>query len=374
MRVLLTTDTIGGVWTFTRELAAELLFEGNAVALISFGRLPSTSQASWCQAMGRQYGTSFQYVASDAPLEWMEANKSAYSAALPALLELAESFTPDLIHSSQFCFGRLRFGIPMVVTAHSDVLSWAAACEPGSMASSPWLTRYRELVEQGLAGADAVVAPTRWMLAALKKNFPFHAPGHVILNGRSSVVPPAAGPRKLQAVSVGRLWDKAKNLTLLAKTDSPIPILVAGEQQHEASSAPPDLGSLQPLGLLDEPALLALFACSSIYLVPSRYEPFGLAPLEAALCGCAIVAHNIPSLREVWGAAALYFNDATALSQLLARLCSPGDPLAQAQQRSLRRARELTAAHMAGKYLALYSRLMPARPAPRTVELPAHAF
>jgi len=37
------------------------------------------------------------------------------------------------------------------------------------------------------------------------------------------------------------------------------------------------------------------------------YEPFGLAPLEAALSRCAIVANDIPSLREVWGSAAMYF-------------------------------------------------------------------
>ena len=55
------------------------------------------------------------------------------------------------------------------------------------------------------------------------------------------------------------------------------------------------------LGPLAEEDLLALFQESAIYLCTSRYEPFGLAPLEAALCGCAVVANDIESLREVWG-------------------------------------------------------------------------
>ena len=48
MRVLLTTDTIGGVWTFSRELTAELLHLGHSVALVSVGRPPSTEQLAWC--------------------------------------------------------------------------------------------------------------------------------------------------------------------------------------------------------------------------------------------------------------------------------------------------------------------------------------
>ena len=66
-------------------------------------------------------------------------------------------------------------------------------------------------------------------------------------------------------------------------------------------------------------------SCSSraaIYIATSKYEPFGLAPLEAALSRCAIVANDIPSLREVWEDAALYFrkDDARSLREALVRL------------------------------------------------------
>ncbi len=54
--------------------------------------------------------------------------------------------------------------------------------------------------------------------------------------------------------------------------------------------------------------LRSLFARASIYAATSRYEPFGLAPVEAALSRCAIVANDIPAFRELWGETACYFH------------------------------------------------------------------
>ena len=53
-------------------------------------------------------------------------------------------------------------------------------------------------------------------------------------------------------------------------------------------------------------ALARKMAEASIYALPARYEPFGLSALEAALSGCALVLGDIPSLREIWGPAAIY--------------------------------------------------------------------
>ena len=68
--------------------------------------------------------------------------------------------------------------------------------------------------------------------------------------------------------------------------------------------------------------VLSFASRASIYAATSRYEPFGMAALEAALSRCALVANDIPSFREVWGEAALYFraNDASSLASLVRRL------------------------------------------------------
>lgn len=369
MRVLLTTDTVGGVWTFTKELTRELLHLGHAVALVSFGRLPSPEQLAWCSATWSSNPATFRYEASAAPLEWMEANDISYTSAEPLLLRVATEFSADVLHSSQFCFGRLPVGIPKIVTAHSDVLSWSEACTSGGIESSAWLTRYCQLVQEGLQGADAVAAPTQWMLAALGRNFSLPRAQHVILNGRT-LPGLLARPRKLQAVSAGRLWDEAKNLSMLTRLDSPLPIVVAGEQQLNASSEAGDLQSVHALGALDEDTLVKLFCSSSIYIAASIYEPFGLAPLEAALCGCAVVANDISSLREVWGDAALYFNDGASLVALLNEFMSSPALLRAARACSLQRAGELTSVRMAEEYIGVYKNLLHTPPVPPLISPP----
>ncbi len=354
MRLLLTTDTVGGVWTFTQELSAELLRRGHSVALLSLGRKPSASQAQACEGLRACYGERFRYAASAAPLEWMQGNERAYTEGTAALLALAESFQAAIVHSSQFCFGDLPLAIPVVVTAHSDVLSWAAACRPHGLEPSAWLTHYRFLVERGLQHATAVVAPTQWMSEMLCKLYPLQSAPRVILNGRNlSVVREVL--KRHQAVCVGRLWDEAKNLALLTEVTSSMPILVAGEQRFEGSESIAS-GSMSLLGPLAQEEIVSLFQESSVYIAPSRYEPFGLAPLEAAQCGCALLLNDLPSFREIWGEAALYFHDADSLSRLLQTLSLKS--LLEAQQRSARRARELTATRMADQYEGLYRELL----------------
>jgi glycosyltransferase involved in cell wall biosynthesis len=72
--------------------------------------------------------------------------------------------------------------------------------------------------------------------------------------------------------------------------------------------------STQPSGAT-ESQLRALYSRASIYAATARYEPLGMPLLEAAFSRCAIVANDIPSFREIWGDAALYFrtNDASSL-------------------------------------------------------------
>jgi glycogen(starch) synthase len=353
MRVLLTTDTVGGVWTFTRELARELLRRGHAVALVSFGRLPSAYQRDWCKRMEREF-TSFECEASEAPLEWMSDNERSYGEGLCAISHVAGRFCPDVVHSSQFCFGALPFGVPVVVTAHSDVMSWGAACRPSGMEMSPWLIRYRELVERGLAGSAAIAAPTSWMLEALCKNFAFREKGRVIPNGVGPYQP-GSKKRQMRAVSAGRFWDEGKNLSLLTKVANAVPIVVAGEWEYAGEKVSMQTGGVRTLGVLNEETLLALFQENALYIAPSIYEPFGLAPLEAAQCGCVLLLHDIPSFREVWGESAIYFKSAAGLQKLLEDIARGDIDLVDARIKVSKRAQQMTAGRMADAYVELYS-------------------
>ncbi|HEX5236786.1 MAG TPA: glycosyltransferase family 4 protein [Silvibacterium sp.] len=351
MRILMTTDTVGGVWTFTQELATGLLQRGCTLVLVSFGRSPSLAQQEWTEEITRIWPNSFRYKASEAPLEWMRNNERAYSDAAPFLNEIAVEFRPNILLSSQYCFGALPLAIPKLLVAHSDVLSWAEFSQGGSLADSPWLRNYISLVQNGLAAADSVVAPTRWMLNALGAHFTLPSKTGVIPNGRT-IVDGRPSPRKLQAVTAGRLWDEAKNIALLRHVQYPIPIFIAGEDRPTAAVAVPP--NVNFTGALPAEDLHTLFRGSSIYICPSLYEPFGLAPLEAALCGCAVLANDIPSLREVWQDGALYFSGATELTALLRQLSQNPQQLNAARWNSFRRAQSFSSERMADSYLQLF--------------------
>jgi glycogen synthase len=355
MRILITTDVVGGVWQFTHELAAGLLREGSAVALVSVGGDPSSEQFEQCGWLSSQHGGRFVYESSSAALEWMQENHGAYHDAYRLLIRMAKEFGAELIHSNQFCFGALPVDTPKVITAHSDVLSWAEACRDQPLENSPWLRQYRRLVTDGLSGATTVIAPTGWMLKALGRNFALRGRCEVIPNGRT-LTPAGDGIRHLRAVTAGRLWDEAKDIRMLADVASPLPLYAAGETQQGSAQSPRDLPGVTLLGRLAEEELLRFFRESAIYICTSRYEPFGLAPLEAALCGCAVLTRDIPSLREVWQDGALYFSDASTLSALLSELAANSVLLENARKRAIGRARFFTAERMVASYRAQFEK------------------
>lgn len=357
MRLLMTTDTIGGVWTYSKDLCEGLLQAGHELLLISMGRAPSRDQLGWANRTCANWPRGFHYLASVHKLEWMQENARCYSDSEGFLLQQIRQFQPDVLHLNQFCYGALPVSIPKLVVAHSDVVSWNECCRNSLPFEDEWFSNYHRVVARGLRAAHAVVAPTRWMLNSVVRNYGPLSQASVIPNGR--MLPPySVVAKKRQAVTTGRLWDEAKNVRLLEQLDSPMPLLVAGDTCMEGEQSLSS-SKLQVLGALSEAAVLRLFAESSIYIVASRYEPFGLAPVEAALSGCAIVANDIMSLREVWGDAAIYFSGAPELSRLLQRLSTDENLLVQAASRANGRARRrYSREKMVSKYEELYASLV----------------
>lgn len=319
MHVLMTADTVGGVWTYTRELASGLLNRGHRVTLVSFGRLPTPSQISWMQhARLTYYPKAF-------PLEWMQNAEHEIIESARYLQELIQQTKPDLLHFNQYCYGALECGIPKVVVAHSDVVSWWNAVHDSNPPSSPWMDWYRTVVSRGLRCADVVVAPSQWMLDTLRRHYPDPFHGCVIYNGRSTSLFRGSDQKQDCVLAVGRVWDQAKQLELLLARTQKIPVTIAGCAEHpdNALNGPGELKwhqNLTVMGQQDEAQLLGLYSVASIYAATSRYEPFGLAPVEAALSRCALIANDIASFRELWGDSALYFarNSADGLADAIA--------------------------------------------------------
>lgn len=357
MRILLTTDTVGNSWSFTRSLSEELLYRGHQVALVSFGRRPSHEQQVWVTTQSSAYGKAFHFVASNAPLEWMEDNEFVLPQGTGQLQHVVREFEPDVLHSSQFCYGALALDIPKLITAHSDLYSWIEGCRGCKPQPTRWLRQYRTLVTNGLSRADAVVSPTRWMATSLATRFAPLQASYVVRHGHALSSTPEFHLRTLQAVTNGRLWDETKKIEMLQDVISPIPIYVAGERKHQDEISPRQLGKAVLLGAQTESMLLSLYGRSTIYIDTSTYDPTGSDALEAALCGCAVVANDLPSIREMWGDAALYFRGARELSSVLQRLNRNGEELAEMQRRAHFCATSLNPQRMADGYETIYQSL-----------------
>lgn len=368
-RVLMTTDTLGGVWAYALELCRGLAgggvgggagrragSQGIELTLAAMGGEPSRSQRAEAAAV-----PGLRLEVRPYKLEWMPDPWDDVDRAGEWLLELEDEFEPDLIHLNDYSHGALPWRHPVLMVGHSCVCSWFEAVK-GHPAPPRWW-RYRERVTAGLESADAVVAPSAAMLGALQHHYGPLPGARSITNARRAQDWPV-GAKQPVVLGAGRIWDDAKNLAALARVAPRLvwPVRIAGRARHPAA-APDDrplkLPHVEMLGRLDPAALAQQMGCASIYVLPARYEPFGLTVLEAALAGCALVLGDIPSFRELWGDTALYVDpdDDKQLLAAIQSLTRAPQRRADLVSRSRRRARRYSPGTMVDEYLEIYRHL-----------------
>ena len=81
-------------------------------------------------------------------------------------------------------------------------------------------------------------------------------------------------------------------------------VLVGGSHPVFAPVAEPAEPTVRVMGYLPDEDLVPLLSGASVLLYPSRYEGFGLPPLEALSCGTAAIVSDIAALRESTAGAA----------------------------------------------------------------------
>lgn len=359
MRILLTTDVIGGVWRYTVTLVHKLTERGHECAVAVIGS-PTPELLAELPESVATFHNALRLESMDPELEdipigtrWLEA--------------VAAEWRPDVIHMNQLTYATGTFPAPVLVVAHSDVLSWYVEVK-NREAPAEW-GAYAAAVREGMAAADLVVAPTAYQSGRLARHYGRTAV-KVIHNGIEP--PPAkdrppASERSLLLVA-GRAWDDAKGIALLDRalrelgSDAPSvhlvgPLLGPGGEELEADE-------LVTHGEVTGSTMGRFYDNTRLYIGPSLYEPFGLSPLEAAGRGCCLLLSGIGSFRELWTDAAAFFEplhpDVLA-NRIRAVLRDPTrlDELAdRARDRALER---YTADRMTDLYERVYLELQPAR-------------
>lgn len=351
-RVLMTADAVGGVWTYTLDLTRFLGAYGAEVAVATMGRSLSPGQLTEASAI--QNLTVFE---SEYRLEWMEDPWQDVLEAGEWLLDLEKKLRPDIVHLNGYAHGALPWTSPKLIVGHSCVISWWKAVK-GDQVPAVW-DRYRAEIARGLSAADMIVTPSGAMLKALIENYAPFSEGRVIYNGRD----PASfqpGHKEKFVLTVGRLWDEAKNLSLIEQVAPkiPWPIYAAGENEFSSSGGIRS-EKIRLLGRLTPALLAGWYRRAPIFVLPARYEPFGLSALEAGLSGCALILGDIPSLREIWQDAALFVSPEKApeLERTLREVIENASLRRDLGIRSRRRALEFSPRRMALEYYAAYQEL-----------------
>ncbi|HEV2757558.1 MAG TPA: glycosyltransferase family 4 protein [Actinomycetota bacterium] len=345
MSVLMTADNLGGVWTHALDLVRGLAPLGAEVSLAVMGDPLTEEQRAELERTPLR-----SWHALDCRLEWMPEPWDDVDRSGEWLRDVAAEVRPDLVHVNGYAHAAPGWRAPVVLGAHSCVVSWWRAVKghvPGDLAE------YSRRVTEGLHAADAVVAPTRWMLESLTESYGWSGRGAVVPNGRGGTFTPR--PKEPLVVTIGRVWDDAKNVAALDAVagDVPCELVVVGSGVHPASGAQT---AAHHAGRMPPHEIAELLGRAAIFAEPARYEPFGLAALEAGLAGCALVLGDIPSLREVWGDAAVFVapDDHAALRDALARLASDPAECTSWGDRARERATGYTLDRMAAGYDALY--------------------
>lgn len=350
-RILMTADAVGGVWDYALQLAEGLGARGTEVTLATMGPRPRDDQRAAAGAI-----PALDLLESEYRLEWADQPWDDVARAGTWLLDLEARVQPDVVHLNGYAHGSLPWRAPAVVVAHSCVCSWWNAVRGGD-ATEEW-DGYRRAVREGLYAASAVIAPSSAMLRALSAHYGA-IDGTVVPNGRDAAQF-QTGPKQPLVLSAGRLWDEAKNVAALASIADRLPWRVAlagdaqGTPQDGIRTDPVDI-----LGRLPSAELRDWMARAAIYVMPARYEPFGLSVLEAGLSACALVLGDIPSLREHWDGAAVFVppDDREALCGTIQRLIDNPAQRAELGRRARARGGEFTVERMVDGYERLYGAL-----------------
>ncbi len=272
----------------------------------------------------------------------------------------------------------LRARIPIIVTVH-DIIPLVLPEYRGG----PLARLYTALVSASAAGASVVItdsdASRRDIITHLRipegrVRTVYLAPG-----GEMRPQPDESDARVRSRYSLpGRYvlylggYDVRKNVRALIEayvyvarvTDTPL-LLAGREKSGNPRRFPPlrpiieRLGldtSVRWLGWVEEEDKPALYRNAACFVFPSRYEGFGLEPLEAMACGAPVVCSDATSLPEVVGDAGLTVDpdDVQGLAGAILAILTQDDLAARLAERGLDRAARFSWLETARRTLDAY--------------------
>lgn len=354
LRVLMTVDAVGGVWRYAMTLARSLSTRGVRTTFAGLGPRPTARQVMEAEEIG-------DLTWLDQPLDWMAEDPADLSDIPPALSKLATGIGADLLHlnlPSQAA--AIDCALPTLVVSHSCIATWWQAVK-GTPLPDTWQWQ-RDCTQAGFAAADRIVAPSRSHAKAIAATYEGLSDVSVVHNA-------VGGLNKMEikaeyVFAAARWWDEGKNGATLDAAAPLIrwPILAAGAVTGQNGQSI-IMRNVMSEGELSYDGALGLAQSAGIFVSPSLYEPFGLAALEGASTGAALVLSDIPTYRELWDGAAVFFEprDHRALARAVNMLIADPKLRFSLGDKAYARSRTYAPAVQAAGMCALYGRLVDSR-------------
>jgi glycosyltransferase involved in cell wall biosynthesis len=256
----------------------------------------------------------------------------------------------------------MRLPVPVVAVTHSCIATWWIAMHEGEAPPPDFAWRIA-LTGAGLRNADRAVAPSAAFARATMKAHRLRRRPLVVHNGRRLLKLSTTAPGDF-AFTAGRLWDQSKNMRLLDQVAArlPVPFHAAGPVRGPNGETV-TLKHVRRLGTLGECAIAECLAARPIFVSAARYEPFGLAVLEAAAAGCPLVLSDIRTFRELWEGCAIFVDpdDEEAFREAITMIAAEPSLRTALGKAARTRAQRYTPAAMAAGMATIYRELKSSR-------------
>ncbi|MBS3647547.1 glycosyltransferase family 4 protein [Pseudaminobacter sp. 19-2017] len=346
-RILMTVDAVGGVWNYAMTLGRELKRMGMSIVFAGVGPGPSAEQQAQAEAIGT-------VVWLQTPPDWMTDRPEVLDGLKDELPALVREHAIDLVHlNAPSQAAGLEVPCPVVVISHSCVVTWFHAVL-GEPVPDGWRW-HEERNRQGFERADAIVAPSTSHAALMQACYGPIARLSAVYNAVEEIA--SAGEREPIVVAAARWWDNGKNAAVFdeAAANSAWPVRAIGATRGP-NGEHVEFRHARATGSIPAFEIRSAFSQAGLFVSPSLYEPFGLAALEAALSSTPLLLADIPTYRELWDGAALFFppRDAAALSDAINSLAGDPERRRQLGRLAAERARRFSPRSQAAAMAALY--------------------
>jgi glycosyltransferase involved in cell wall biosynthesis len=356
LRVLITADAASSLWQYSLDLARGLSRLGHETVLALTGPAATTGQIRAATAI-----RGLRLIDTGLALDRLAEDEASLVRAAEEIADLAAETAADIVQLNTPALAALAdFGRPVIAVLHNCLASWWEAVQGTELpADFAWRT---DLTAGGLHAAGAVVVPSAAFGASVQRHYRLEAAPRTVHHGRSPLAVPAGAPHDF-VFTAGRLWDQGKNLGMLDSAAGRIgvPVRAAGPLAGPTGGQVL-FDNIHCLGTLDEEELGRWLSARPVFVCAALYEPFGLAVLEAASAGCALVLSDIPTFRELWDEVAIFIDpsDEDGFARAIGDLVGDDFERAVLGRAAKERAARYTPDAMAAQMASLYRGLLPA--------------